>query len=107
MRHRPFGLAVIKPLLGLWANHQLNWWLLTGLNKIKTFLALRSYECVILDSHICPDLDMYKILEIGFKYVGISVRNMDTLELDSRIHYEKYVNFLNNLYFKSFYGSLI
>lgn len=69
-----------------------------GLNKIKSFLTLRGYECVILDSHICPNLDMYKIFEMGFKYVGISIRNMDTLELDSRIQYEKYVNFINNLY---------
>lgn len=69
-----------------------------GLNKIKSFLTLRGYECVILDFHTQPNLELYKILEMGFKYVGISIRNMDTLELDSRIHYEKYVNFINDLY---------
>ncbi len=69
-----------------------------GLNKIKSFLTSRGYECVILDYNTYPELDLIKIFEMNFKYVGISIRNMDTLELDSSIQYKKYVDFINYVY---------
>ena len=41
---------------------------------------------------------MYKILEMNYKYIGISIRNMDTLELDSKIQYKNFVSFINEFY---------
>lgn len=69
-----------------------------GLNKIKSYLERRGYECQIYDYHITPTLNMYKILEMNYKYIGISIRNMDTLELDSKIQYKNFVSFINEFY---------
>lgn len=69
-----------------------------GLNKIKSYLERRGYECQIYDYHLIPELNIYKILDMNYRYVGISIRNMDTLELDSRIQYKKFMEFINNFY---------
>lgn len=69
-----------------------------GLNKIKSYLMDRGYECMIYDYHKEPILDINDILGLDFRFIGIGIRNLDTLELDSKLQYKKYINFINEFY---------
>ena len=71
-----------------------------GLVKIKSHLEKNNYTCDILDYNQEPILDIDNILEQPYKVIGVSIRNIDSIELDSKVIYNKYVQFINELYKK-------
>lgn len=69
-----------------------------GLNKIASFLRQRGYSCDIMDRYKDGDLDITCIDWKNYSAVGLTIRNIDTLEMDSKLHYSMYCEIINKIY---------
>lgn len=69
-----------------------------GLVKIKSYICNRGYSCDILDFNLNPVIDLMEIINSNYKIIGVALRNLDSVEINTKVIYKKYITFVNNLY---------